>query len=291
MSPVTADVAALPGGRLVSEHGFVVTHDDLLAAESAWDDDKLEASGVLRMHRLPRARVIDGAHASLMSQWCSVYYHWITDALPRLRILELGGCADVSLLVPRALTRWQRRSLELLGVGERCLVPYNGRHLRAETLIWPRPAATTGHTPSWACAWLRDAFAGSRRHAGRRLYLTRRRERQRRVANEHQVASLLSSRGFETVDPGALSLDEQVEMFTDAAVIISPHGGALTNILFSADATVIELFEPGYVNPCFYVLADRSGHRYWYLLGRTAGRRDIEVDRAQLGETLTAAGV
>jgi len=286
-----ADVAVLPGGRLVTEDGLVVTHDDLLATESAWDDEKIEASGVLRMRRLPRARVAPGAHASLLSQWCREYYHWITDALPRLSILDAAGCSDVQLVVPDGLTAWQRRSLELLGVRSSRLTPHRGGCLRPDTLIWPRPAAITGHVPRWACDWLRDRFVGSAAQPQRRLYLTRRGEKQRRVSNEDEVWSLLRSRDFEMVDAGTLSLDAQIALFADAAVVVAPHGGALTNIVFAREAKVIELFEPGYLNPCYYALAERSGHEYWHIIGEAQSRGDFRVEVSQLAETLAAAGV
>ncbi len=108
------------------------------------------------------------------------------------------------------------------------------------------------------------------------------------MANEEQVWALLRSRGFEMVDPGSLSFDEQIATFAEAETIVAPHGGALTNMVFATGATVIELFEPGYVNPCFYAMAERSGHRYWYLIGE--GRRaDMLIEPERLLATVEAA--
>jgi hypothetical protein len=72
------DVAVLPGARLVTGDGLIITHDGLLAAESAWDEEKLDAAGVAERRRMPRARNVSGRHASLISQWCQAYYHWMT---------------------------------------------------------------------------------------------------------------------------------------------------------------------------------------------------------------------
>ncbi len=286
----SADVAVLPGGRLVLPDGLVVTNDGLLASESGWDDEKIDESGVLALRRLPRAQSLPGVGASLMSQWCEVYYHWVTDALPRLRILEEAGWVDAPLIVPKRLTSWQQRSLELLGIDKGRLRPYAGHHLRAERLVWPRPAAVPGHTPQWVCRWLREQFAGSHRAPERSLYLTRRREQQRRVTNEDAIWELLKARGFELIDPGLLRFDEQVAVFAEAAVIVAPHGGALTNIVFGEGACVVELFEPSYVNPCYYVLAARSGHDYWYVVGAPEAGGNIRIDPSQLEATLAAAG-
>jgi capsular polysaccharide biosynthesis protein len=284
------DVAVLPHGLVVGVDGIVMTHDALLARESAWDDEKLQASGVPGSQRLPRAPMLSGEHATVISQWCQAYYHWITDALPRLAVLEAAGRSDAAVVVPEELTDWQRRSLELCGAADR-LTPYSGS-LRAELLLWPRPVALPGHTPRWACNWIRERLvqkAGSDRR--RRLYLTRRAKRDRRVANEADVWATLEPMGFEMIDAGALSLDQQIDLFGDAAVVVSPHGGALTNILFAHRTLVVELFEASYVNPCYYVLAERCDHDYWYLIGPPTPAGHVRVDVMQLVETLEAAGL
>jgi hypothetical protein len=277
------DVAVLPRAWLVREHGFVITHDGLLATESAWDDDKIRSSGILALRRLP-ARVVPGVHASLISQWCGSYFHWITDALPRLRILELVGSSDVQLLVPDRLAPWQTRSLELAGIDLRQLVPFSGR-LRAETLVWPRPAALTGHIPRWACSWLRERFVRPGARPRLRLYLTRR-GHARQVTNEDEVVSVLRPLGFDVVDPGTSSFDEQIAMFADAEVVIAPHGGALTNVVFGQNAVVVEIFDPDYINPCYYAMSDRCDHEYWYVVGESEPGGHLRVSPALLAETL-----
>jgi hypothetical protein len=289
-SPPNLDVAKLPGGRVVTSHGLVITHDGLLASESAWDGN-LEATGVLGRKRLPRAQAARGVHATLISQWCGAYYHWLTDALPRFAALEAAHGVASNVIVPEDLKPWQRRSLDLLGIGDR-LTPFSG-YLRADVLLWPRPVALlAGHTPSWACEWLRERFASGAPSGRKRLYLTRRGERRRRVANEDELWNVvLEPLGFEWIDPGKLSLDEQIRTFAAAGVIVAPHGGALTNMAFARQAIVIELFAPDYVNLCYYVLAARCGHEYWSVLGREGRSGSINADIVRLSETLAGAGV
>ncbi len=289
-SPPNLDVAKLPGARVVTSHGLVITHDGLLASESAWDRD-LDATGVLERKRLPRAQPARGVQATLISQWCGAYYHWLTDALPRVAVLESADGAPPSVIVPEDLRPWQRRSLDLLGLGDR-LTPFSG-YLRADVLLWPRPATLlAGHTPSWACEWLRERFASGAPSGKRRLYLTRRAEHRRRVANEDELwRVVLEPRGFEWIDAGELSFDEQIRTFAAAGVIVAPHGGALTNMAFARRAIVIELFSPDYVNLCYYVLAARCGHEYWSVMGREGRGGSITADIGRLTETLAGAGV
>jgi capsular polysaccharide biosynthesis protein len=280
-----AEVAVLSDGQIVGSDGLVMTADRLVARESAWDDEKLRASGVLS-GRLARPQIVGGAAASLLSQWCSAYYHWMTDALPRLRVLELVGEAETPLVLPAELSSWQRRSLELLGIDEQRCYRYRTEALCAERLVWPRPAAVAGHIPAWACEWLRTRLAPSAVDKTRKLYVTRRRERQRRVANEAELWACLAGHGFEIIDPGTLALDEQIVAFSEAAIVVGPHGGGLTNVLFGHGGAVVELFEPTYVNPCFYALASRSNHAYWHIVGQTGSGGDIVVDLHLVEATL-----
>jgi len=89
-----------------------------------------------------------------------------------------------------------------------------------------------------------------------RIYLTRKNEDRRRVHNEDQVTGILKNFGFTTVDPGSMSIKEQVALFSRAEYVVSPHGGALSNIVFTPPETkIIEFFSPGYVNCCFWELS------------------------------------
>jgi len=282
------EVTLLPGGRLATPDGLVLTHDGLVASESAWDEPHLAATDILKQRRLPKTKLVSGRHASLISQWSDAYYHWMTDALPKLAVLEKAGCMDAALVLSGQPKSWQLRSLELLGVRNQ-LTSFSG-YLQADILVWPRQVAVTGNIPAWACDWLRQRLVQQPRRVQRRLYLTRRNDT-RRLTNEEVVWTLLALMGFELVDAGTLPLDEQIRLFSEAAVVVAPHGGALTNLLFAKEATIIELFDPGYVNPCFYALADRCGHQYWYAMGQPTGNGCFEIDVRGLAATLAAAGI
>jgi capsular polysaccharide biosynthesis protein len=53
---------------------------------------------------------------------------------------------------------------------------------------------------------------------------------------------LLDELGFKLIDPSKLSLSQQVEAFSNAEIILGPHGAGLTNIMFCNQGTkVIEI--------------------------------------------------
>lgn len=83
----------------------------------------------------------------------------------------------------------------------------------------------------------------------------------------------LERRGFVVLDPAALSVQEQVDTFHGAEVVVAPHGAALTNITFARpDAKVLEMFAPTYVHLGLWTIADAVGLDYRYLVGSGPSR-------------------
>jgi hypothetical protein len=62
------------------------------------------------------------------------------------------------------------------------------------------------------------------------------------------------------------------------------------NLLASTRATLVEIFDPRYVNGCYYALTDALGLPYWYVLGEDAAGDDFRVRPSAVVETLRAAG-
>jgi capsular polysaccharide biosynthesis protein len=108
---------------------------------------------------------------------------------------------------------------------------------------------------------------------------------------------MLSARGFDVVDPSALSVAEQIATFASASLIVATHGAALANLVFaSPGSTVVELFPPGSVLPDYWRLASSVPgleYRYFSAWPRSSRRNrpmtlitDIEVDLPALSAML-----
>jgi len=280
--------ALVPEAHIVGVEPLVTTATLEVLLQSTWDLEQLEANPVIST-RLPRPRRVRGPHACLVNPWCSAYFHWVLDTLPRASLLPLAERPDLPVIVPDRLTPFQRESLALVGVAEERRVGYDLTHLVVEELWFPS-LPRTGNPPRWAVEWLRSTLVPGAAHAAsRRLYVSRNGAASRRVVNETAVAAMLAERGFEVFESKGMPLADQMRLFSEAKVIVGPHGAGLVNSLASRDATIVELFEPGYVNGCYYALADAAGHEYWFLVGENAGGSDLCVDLARLAATLDAA--
>jgi capsular polysaccharide biosynthesis protein len=104
--------------------------------------------------------------------------------------------------------------------------------------------------------------------------------------NEAEVLELLTERGFTVVDPGALSVAEQIRACAGASIIVGAHGAGLTNLMFAAPgAAVVELFPGGHVLPDCYWTLSRSvpGLEYRYLAGSGGSTRQ-DYNRALVSD-------
>ena len=80
--------------------------------------------------------------------------------------------------------------------------------------------------------------------------------KRRGVENEDDLVALLSEYGFQHLEMEDFSVKEQAEVFNSADVIVTPHGGALANMVFCKSGTkIIELFAH-HVFSYFYGLAN-----------------------------------
>jgi capsular polysaccharide biosynthesis protein len=84
---------------------------------------------------------------------------------------------------------------------------------------------------------------------------------------EPELWPWLEQRGFVRIDAGTFSVQEQIDLFHNAEVVVAPHGAALTNITFCRPGTrVLEMFAANYVHLGLWTIADAAGLEYRYLV-------------------------
>lgn len=262
---IDASVRALMAGQLPFETGFQ-------RAEEQYDD-----------------RVF-----SLVGPWATDYYHWLTDYLVQVFALETyqeRTGTNPTVLIPADPPDWLTDSLSLLGIGPERLIEWEGDRARCSRLAigtLRRHTASTGdgyiHSPA-AMAQLGDRIRDAVPEAdtddrSRRLYVSRADAQDRRVRNEDALISMLDEYGFECIVPGEHTFAEQVRRFTDAEVVLGPHGAGLTNTIFASDTTLVELFG-SYRNACFFALARGTDHGYASVTCRPEGE-DMSADISEI---------
>ena len=95
----------------------------------------------------------------------------------------------------------------------------------------------------------------------------------RRLSNETDVQHYLTTSGFEMIQPEAISFADQVQLFSEAAIVVGSFGAGLTNAAFMPHGSaLLELAPPidearGAHNAIFSTLCGLRGLRYGLVVG------------------------
>ncbi len=266
-------VLEVRGGSLAGDFGATVTPGKILDHETStyfgvvdWRDHP-----VFLRPTLGRREHVAGTVLSLTTRGTAInYYHFLYDAIARFGILKscLPDEQIDAVIVPHA-TRYQRQLLELAGVPGRLIQPERGRVVSADRLLVPSSPNWALDAPPSMVGWLRASLRPTQVDGlPRRLYLTRGDvPRTRRYVEEPDLVPALEARGFARVDPGKLSVQEQIDLFSGAEMIVAPHGAALTNVTFSPPGVrVLELFAASYVHLGLWAICQAVGADYRYVV-------------------------
>jgi hypothetical protein len=233
--------------------------------------------------------------AVLVSPESSNYYHWMMDCLPRLHLLEDFINSIDHFIVPDKLHSFHIESLKYWGIEENRLLKISKTDkLYFENLYVPSLPGSEGNSPLWAIQYLREKFLNYNNDSLKELvYFSRENANERHIINEDEVLKVLKAKGFKVYEMSEYTLAEQIKISQNAKMIVSAHGAALTNLLFTSNCQVLEIFSPDYVRPdCYFTLAKQLKLDYWYLMGENYYHEkrlawgDIYVDISSLNLTL-----
>jgi capsular polysaccharide biosynthesis protein len=241
---------------------------------------------------------VDTVH-SLVNPWSNGYFHWIIDCLARLEGAEYyqqqTGIKPL-LIIDSNPPKWKIESLRLLGYESDDCIPWNGSRLKVKRLVVPSFRRERSIISPSACRWLRQRMLSNLPDVGSnklsfspRIYISRTKKTGRNVINEDEVLKALTTFGFVAYTLENMSFSDQVRLFSQAEIVVAPHGAGLTNTIFAPQNLIlIDLFGL-YNNPSFFVIAKALGFHYG-CLGPVGNKErnqsekfnDFSVDIAQL---------
>jgi hypothetical protein len=266
--------------------------------------ETLSESEVLGLRRYaPRhCRKIRGTVAYLSNTWVENYYHWMQLTLPLLRLYgKLAGDIrpDYYYLGENGGSRRiQEETLSLLDI---CPEQILREPCRADRLL----VAIYLHRPQhlgarfrdiWGHAFVRRLYAlAERQGVPSRIYVKRGQVKNRRIRNEDEVTSALTTYGFRPVLLDGLTVREQARLFSEAEAIVGMHGAALTNLLFArSNAAVVEIFPRGVIEASHFTASTYSNLRYHYMIAESVPKGpedDVLVNIEKLEAVLKLADI
>jgi len=268
-----------PSGFKVAIEPGLSIHCDLTVLGGDWIPVRADGLAALdqMVHTpqlyLPKARNVrtqQGRCLAMPARWRQIdddallvggqgnYYHWLIDHLPRLLYaLKFADVRHRKLLVNARLTRFQRESLELMGVEPSRLIGVeDDEAVTVRSVLVPRLLSCSTVCHPLVRALVREEFTPTASGQKRRIYLCREDAASRRLTNERELADLVARWGFERHLLGDMSFQAQVDLFSGAEAVVAVHGAGLANLLFCPEgATVFEIFTPQHHVTSMMVLA------------------------------------
>jgi capsular polysaccharide biosynthesis protein len=235
--------------------------------------------------------------AVLLSGRCTRnYFHWLIEYMPKmLNVIDSGIPVTGPLLIDSAMPAQhydiarfvaKKYGFSLLPIEPKTLCAVNKLYVPSPSTFHPDDQSFEywegGGVSQKHLHFIRKeayeyiASLPVKGETPRRVYL-RRRSAARRITNEDEVEHLVEKLGFTIIEPAALSFAEQVQVFANADVIMSPAGAALSNVVFMREgATAISILADYNKGYCMKAnIANAVGVHFFHITGDLVKPREF----------------
>lgn len=241
---------------------------------------------------------INGTAAILLSPQSHNFYHWFSDVLPRIRLYEPVIAQIDYFCVADDVPDNFLAVLPLFGIDMRKIfLVKRDVKVQFDKLYIASLPGSEGRSAHWAIEYLRNKLLGNKLSERKiKYYLKRGNANERHIVNEDEIITFLKREGFEVLDTGSLSIEEQIDKMRLASIVISMHGAALTNLIFTPEGCrIIEIHTYDYFRTdCYYTLSAMRNLPYWYLIGEKTDNGkwgDIILPVKKLKQTIEACEI
>ena len=187
------------------------------------------------------------------------YWHWISEVLCRLALLELQNI-EYDYLYVNQENKFMKDTLQLWGIpSEKIIAPKNNQFaIQAEEVYLPSLVSNVNfgfaafscyaqpHLIKYVKNKLLNAALNYKpsQNFSKKIFISRKDSNIRNIINEDEFFEKLKIYGFERYELAKLSVTDQILLFNQADIIVSPQGTGLANSIFSKpNAIIIELFQ------------------------------------------------
>jgi len=208
------------------------------------------------------------------SPGANCYYHWLLDVLPRLGALQKAGFKldEVDhFLVRNTNNAFQVETLAALGIrDDRVVHTHKKQHWHCDRLLQVNMSnGINMKMHRFVPAWLKHAYSTGSRNLDTdpiKLYVNRPKGVRRGISNEQALLPILEEFGYQIRPMEGLSFADQVKLMSGVDVLLSAHGGALSNMVFCRPGIRVGEVFGHHVYPYYYGLSQLCGHDYHVLM-------------------------
>lgn len=302
-------VLKVANGNYIPNHCAYVSPNNKLiddfSIEFSTPHDKEGFARSIFKEKLPRVKKLNYNIAILDSAGSFNYFHWLLNILPKVEFFE--NCDfEIDYYLVDQQHKFQIESLKLLNFPVKKIINKNEfKNLKAKNLIFSNLPTSPGALNPSSLSFICDRFIKNKttnNFTKKRIYITRRNARQgRKITNEEDLIKKLELLNFGVYELEKLSFQEQITLFSDAEIIIAPHGAGLTNMIFCNEGIkLIEILNPNFQATCYWILANLKKIDYYCIFGEGAKKNckelyncseDITLNMEKMIKVLDLAGV
>lgn len=225
------------------------------------------------------------------------YFHWFTDALPRLIAIENSqqnnlNTSGFKVILPESYKTKAYITSSLKALNYEVHYYPSSKRVRVKELLSSSHTAPTGNFNSDLIKDVSNRLLATKKSADRKIYISREKAAQRKVLNEQEVSKLLSEFNYEIHFFEDYSFEQQLEIMSQTKSLVSIHGAGLTNMMFMPQgAQILELRkEDDGQNNCYFAMTAALNHDYYYLTNKgdhnNTQLANITVDISRLRNVL-----
>lgn len=241
-------------------------------------------------------RIVNGVSISLLKEHTSNYYHCMTEVIPKLIKIKnsfIAGDENVNILIDECMPEQCVRVIEIIlsatsDFSFSLIKIEKAELITCDELIYCTPLwlslDNTTHLPNPKKEFFLsfDGLLDVKHEVSRsvttsvspdivnsRIYLQRSNNKLRKITNIIEVERVLYKFGFDFVDTGSLSFEEQYRLFSQADFIFGASGASFTNVLFMKPGSQAIMLSPSAQCTNYFIfqpLADASNIELSHLL-------------------------
>jgi hypothetical protein len=239
---------------------------------------------------------------ALCDQWCTGYFHFTHEHLPRLALVHHLLLADpngTKVTVPKNNPFVRAYLVDVLGVAPHQLLA--GNAYAADTVVYPQPQRCGSIFTSTLLLLRRivfgrlglDTSTAARCRGPLPLVVLAERGKLHRMPRNYfavmdEVRAAFRGR-VEFAATGKLGVVEQIKLFNRAALVVGPHGANIANVMWMRHgAHLVEFMSYKYANMCYYGTAARLGVRFGAVFHGAGKAGHYNASAAEIGRHIEA---
>jgi Glycosyltransferase 61 len=244
--------------------------------------DRRWREGVPKNSRPLKPRKIPGTFLLAGTEFHNHFAHLFCDVLPHWKLFEEAGLTgQLPAILPPPSHAYAADAWQMLGLTGNGALEWDDGSWQMDGLYF---ASSFKKFCSWtpeAADWIRAKLVPdvTQSPRGKKAFYISRSGTARAILNENEIIRALEPYGVTVVQPEKLSLTQQMELFSEAGLIVGPHGAGIQNALWAPrGCRMLELVNVRYFSGVYWTLAESLGHPYGLVTGNSVTEKDPTWD-------------